>query len=131
MADQSIFILDPTDKTPDVRLEGETGVFEFKGRSIPEDSLKFYEPIFNWLDAYAANPISDNVTVNMRLEYFNTSSSKCLLDLFKKIQNINDIGVNVNVNWYYEEDDDDMMEAGEDYDSMINLNFSMFPEECS
>ena len=62
----------------------------------------------------------------MQLEYFNTSSSKCILDVFKKLENLHNKSVaEVIINWYYEEDDEDMLEAGEDYQSILKLPFKM------
>jgi len=63
--------------------------------------------------------------VNVQLEYFNTSSSKCILDVFKKLEAIHKSGNEVIINWYYEEDDEDMLEAGEDYESIIRIPFKM------
>jgi hypothetical protein len=62
----------------------------------------------------------------VQLEYFNTSSSKCILDVFKKLESIHKSGdKEVIINWYYEEDDEDMLEAGEDYESIIRVPFKM------
>jgi hypothetical protein len=61
----------------------------------------------------------------VQLEYFNTSSSKCILDVFKKLEAINKGENDVLINWYYEEDDEDMLEAGEDYESIIRVPFKM------
>jgi hypothetical protein len=61
----------------------------------------------------------------MKLEYFNTSSSKCILDFFKKLEGINGKNTDVTVNWHFEEDDEDMEEAGEDYGAILNLSFKM------
>ena len=67
--------------------------------------------------------------VNIQLEYFNTSSSKCLLDLFKKLEGMHKSGNDITIKWYYEEDDEDMLEAGEDYQSIINIPFKMIEVE--
>lgn len=113
-----------TAKTPTVRFDAETGVIEIKGRSIPENSIEFYKPLVDWLDRYSKSPKS--VTkVNIQLEYFNTSSSKCILDVFKKLETIHKANNEVIINWYYEEDDEDMLEAGEDYESIIRVPFKM------
>ena len=61
----------------------------------------------------------------MRLEYFNTSSSKCILDVFKKLEKLKNTGADVHVNWYFETDDEDMEEAGEDYQAIVDLPFSI------
>ncbi|MCT4587357.1 MAG: DUF1987 domain-containing protein [Carboxylicivirga sp.] len=115
-------------KTPFVRLDGENGVVEIKGRSIPENSVEFYKPIIDWLEKFGDTP-SDETNVNIQLEYFNTSSSKCILDIFKRLELIHKKGNPVEINWYYEEDDEDMFEAGEDYQSIINIPFKMIEME--
>ncbi|MFW6249373.1 MAG: DUF1987 domain-containing protein [Bacteroidota bacterium] len=117
--------IEGTPKTPAVKFDAEQGVIEIKGRSIPENSIEFYKPMVDWLDEYAKNP-KNQTTVNVQLEYFNTSSSKCILDVFKKLESIHKTQQNeVLINWYYEEDDEDMLEAGEDYESIIRIPFKM------
>ena len=59
----------------------------------------------------------------------NTSSSKCILDLFKQLEKLNGGNTEVKVNWYFEEDDEDMEEAGEDYQAIIDLPFKMIEVE--
>ncbi|HBI82054.1 MAG TPA: nuclear pore complex subunit [Bacteroidales bacterium] len=116
--------IDGTPKTPTVILNPNTGVIEIKGRSIPENSIEFYRPVVEWLDEYVKNP-QPNTVVNVQLEYFNTSSSKCILDVFKKLEVLRKNQKDVIINWYYEEDDEDMLEAGEDYESIIKVPFKM------
>ena len=120
--------LEGSAKTPSVKFDGGSGVLELKGRSIPENSVEFYKPLNDWIDNYGKTPIN-NTTVEIKLEYFNTSSSKCILDMFKKLEQINGNGTNVSVNWYFEEDDEDMEEAGEDYQAIIGLPFKMIEVE--
>ncbi|WP_256469208.1 DUF1987 domain-containing protein [Xiashengella succiniciproducens] len=121
-------IREGTPKTPYVKLDGEKGLIEIKGRSIPENSVEFYKPLIDWLDKYGNVPL-EVTNVNIQLEYFNTSSSKCILDIFKKLELIYKKGSKVQINWYYEEDDEDMFEAGEDYQSIIDIPFSMIEME--
>lgn len=113
-----------TAKTPTVTFDANKGVLEVKGRSIPENAIEFYKPMVDWLDEYADKPI-ELTKVNVQLEYFNTSSSKCILDVFKKLEAIHKGNGEVVINWYYEEDDEDMLEAGEDYESIIRVPFKM------
>ncbi|MFT4679033.1 MAG: hypothetical protein ACI9RU_002924 [Litorivivens sp.] len=112
-------------KTPTVNFISSEGLLEIKGRSIPENSIEFYKPLIDWIESYAQQP-NDSSNVNIQLEYFNTSSSKCILDLFKKLEAINKT---ITINWYYEEDDEDMLEAGEDYEAIINIPFKMIEVE--
>ena len=116
--------IEGTPKTPTVNFDTTKGFLEIKGRSIPENSIEFYKPIVDLLEKYAGKPQAAT-NVNIQLEYFNTSSSKCILDVFKKLEGINKTGSKVVINWYYEEDDEDMLEAGEDYQAIINVPFKM------
>jgi hypothetical protein len=117
-------IIEGTPKTPTIKFDASEGIFEIKGRSIPENSVEFYKPLVDWLENYKEAPLNKTV-VNIKLEYFNTSSSKCILDVFKKLEAIHKAKNEVEVNWYYEEDDEDMLEAGEDYESIIRVPFKM------
>lgn len=117
-----------TAKTPTVEFDAGSGKIEIKGRSIPENSIEFYKPLVDWLDSYAASPHAQT-QVNIQLEYFNTSSSKCILDVFKKLEVIHKEGHDVKINWFFEEDDEDMLEAGEDYQSIIKIPFKMIETE--
>lgn len=119
-----ILNIEGSPKTPTVTLNPTTGILDIKGRSIPENSIEFYRPIVEWLDEYGKTPVSATV-FNVKLEYFNTASSKCILDVFKKLEVIKKSGADVTINWHYEEDDEDMLEAGEDYASIIKVPFKM------
>lgn len=121
-------VIEGTPKTPSVNFNAQKGTIEIRGRSIPENSIEFYKPMVDWLDHYSAVPAPKTV-VNIHLEYFNTSSSKCILDLFKKLELIHKVKNAVVVNWYYEEDDEDMLEAGEDYESIIRIPFKLIEVE--
>jgi len=116
--------IEGTTKTPTVEFDGASGVMVIKGRSIPENSIDFYKPLVDWIESYSTSP-KDKTVLNMRLEYFNTSSSKCILDVFKKLELIKKAGKEVQIQWHYEEDDEDMLEAGEDYDAIIDIDFDM------
>ena len=112
-------------KTPVVEFSS-NGELLLKGRSIPENSIEFYKPLIEWLESYSEAPNSTTV-LSVQLEYFNTSSSKCILDVFKKLESIS--GSEISVKWHYEEDDEDMLEAGEDYEAIIDLAFEMIEVE--
>ncbi|MDG1332142.1 MAG: DUF1987 domain-containing protein [Crocinitomicaceae bacterium] len=111
-------------KTPSVSFDGQVGILEMRGRSIPENSIEFFQPLMDWVDAYGSQATSET-RVDMKLEYFNTSSSKCILDLFKRLEKINNGQSQVLINWFYETDDEDMQEAGEDYAAIVDLKFEI------
>ncbi|MBN2893946.1 MAG: DUF1987 domain-containing protein [Bacteroidales bacterium] len=118
-----------TAKTPTIKFEPDSGVLEMKGRSIPENAIEFFKPLVDWLEDYSKQ-CKQLTQANIQLEYFNTSSSKCILDIFKKLESINKQDEkDVVINWYYEEDDEDMLEAGEDYQSILKIPFKMIEIE--
>jgi len=112
--------IEPTHKTPKVYLDPENNAFEISGRSIPEDSVGFYKPVLDWLDEYAKNPLP-RTEFKFELEYFNTASSKNILEILKKLESIYEQGHDVKIIWYYEEDDEDMEETGEDYKALLSV----------
>ena len=120
--------LEGSPKTPTIEFNSGSGYLLIRGRSIPENSIEFYKPLIEALEAYN-NDSQSNTKVDIQLEYFNTSSSKCILDVFKKLEAINSGSSEVVINWYYEEDDEDMLEAGEDYQAIINIPFKMIEVE--
>ncbi|HCT30505.1 MAG TPA: nuclear pore complex subunit [Bacteroidales bacterium] len=111
-----------TDDTPTVILDAENEVFEISGRSLPEDVTAFYEPIIRWLDDYATSPNAKTI-FTFKLVYFNTASSKLLLDILMKLEQMHEDGKEMLIRWYYPEDDEDMQEAGEEYADIVDVPF--------
>jgi hypothetical protein len=114
-----------SNKTPEILFDSNNNTLSIAGRSIPENSIEFYKPMLAWMEAYAATK-PENTKLQIKLEYFNTSSSKCLLDIFKKLETI---GGKCQVEWFYEQDDEDMLEAGEDYEAIVHVPFKMIGVE--
>jgi hypothetical protein len=114
------FYLKPTSKTPAINFDQEKGIFEISGRSIPENSIDFYKPVLDWLDQYINLPHPETI-LEIKLEYFNTSSSKCLIDIFRKFEILHKNGNSTRIKWYYEEEDEDMLESGEDFKGIIKI----------
>jgi hypothetical protein len=111
-----------TEDTPKVILDKDTQVMEISGRSLPEDVASFYDPILTWLDEYAQSPNAKTI-FNFKLVYFNTASSKLLLDILMKLEEIHEAGHDVVIRWHYPEDDEDMQEAGEEYADIVDVPF--------
>ncbi len=111
-----------SDDTPNVILDKDNGIFEVSGRSLPEDVAAFYEPILEWLEEYADSPL-DKTVFNFKLEYFNTASSKLLLDVLLKLEDMFDDGKEILVRWHFPDDDEDMEEAGEEYADIVEVPF--------
>jgi hypothetical protein len=115
-----------SEDTPKVVLDKANNQFEISGRSLPEDVAAFYEPILEWLQEYALSPNKKTV-FNFKLEYFNTASSKLLLDVLLKLEDMVDDGKEVLVRWHYPSDDEDMEEAGEEYADIVEVPFEQVP----
>lgn len=113
-------IIEATDDTPKVVLDPSNDDFEFSGKSLPEDVTTFYSPVMDWLDAYADSPNTKTV-VKFNLVYFNTASSKLILDILFKLEEIFDDGNDVAIEWHYQEEDEDMEEAGEEYGDLVEM----------
>jgi len=120
------FQLKPTRVTPLCRLDMSRHVLDFKGRSSPCSSPKFYHPIIKRIDR-VFNSGNSTLTANFRFEYFNTSSSKCIYDLLKQLSKYKQKGAEITINWFFDEDDEDMKEAGEDYEDILGMSFNYIP----
>ncbi|MCS7297404.1 MAG: DUF1987 domain-containing protein [Bacteroidia bacterium] len=119
-------VIEPTSKTPKVILNADLGIFEITGRSIPEDAIGFYRKVLDWVEEYSKTPLSETV-FKFQLEYFNTSSSKCLLDIFRKLERMHKNGHRVLIRWHYDADDEDMAETGQDYQALLDVPFELVP----
>ena len=111
-----------TDDTPTVILDAQNEIYEISGRSLPEDVTAFYDPILGWLDEYASSPNKKTI-FTFKLVYFNTASSKLLLDILMKLEQMHESGNDILIRWYYPEDDEDMQEAGEEYADIVEIPF--------
>ena len=115
--------IESTEDTPRVIFDAEGNTFEISGRSLPEDAPSFYGPILDWLDEYyGGNPLPTS-TFDFKLEYFNTASSKLILDVLMKLEEHHTEGNNTVIRWHYDEDDEDMQEAGEEFADLVEVPF--------
>ena len=116
-------------KKPAIEFEQFSGSLKIGGRSSIENPGKFYEQVIEWLDAYCQSPAVET-TFKMEMEYFNSSSAKHLMKIFRVLEKAHVDGkTNVHVEWHHSEHDDSMMEAGEDYASMLKIPFIYVEEE--
>ena len=113
-----ILNLEGTEDTPRILLDKKAGIMEISGRSLPEDSTEFYKPVLDWIEGYATNP-NPSTTFIFKLEYFNTASSKLILDVLYALEDIN----NIKVHWYFQEEDEDMEEAGQEFSELVEIPF--------
>ncbi len=115
---QDLFI-QGTDSLPTISFKT-NGELKMTGRALPEDAAGFFEPVLEWLKEFSA----DEINMEINLDYFNTSVSKKLLDIFRLIDR-NPDNKTINLKWMYEEGDDEMLESGEIYDELLpNIRFT-------
>lgn len=114
--------IEETAKTPFIHFDSLTGVMAIRGRSIPDSPDEFWMPILNWFESYMMNP-QEKTTFSIDLEYFNISSSKRILFLLYKLNELADNGSEVAVKWNYRKSDEDMYEVGQDYAYMVKVPF--------
>lgn len=115
-------LITSTRRTPEVSFTTD-GRLVLSGRSIPEDPSKFYDQLFEWVYHYCQEP-NNNTLVDIALEYFNSGSSKAILEILRALVDTAVKGKHISINWYYEEGDDDILERGEYYESILNLQFN-------
>lgn len=112
-----------TKTTPSVVFNAETGKLEISGQSYPESALEFYQPIMDWLNDYFK--AGKDASLSFRLQYFNTSSSKCILNILRVFEKAHSEGRKVEVNWYHNEADEQMQETGEEFAEHLTLPFKV------
>jgi hypothetical protein len=117
-------VIEKTPNTPLVNFDSTSGKFEIEGRSIPENPGDFFDPLLNWLYEYFKNPAPKTV-FNLNLDYVNSGSSKYLLGLFRAVKKFHSEGKDIEINWYYEEDDEAIESLGEHYLSILHMPFNM------
>jgi hypothetical protein len=112
------FYIEATECTPEIFFDREHHRLEIRGSSYPENARAFYAPVFFWLEEYFSQLINaggERVTVNIEIEYFNSNSWKVLVGFFDLLDKAALKGIQVTINWIYEEDDEDILEYGEEF----------------
>lgn len=119
--------LEATVQTPHIDFDPKTGLMQIKGRAIPDNADDFWLPILNWFESYLLTPC-DKTVFQIDLDYFNISSSKRILVLLYKLNELAESGMGVNVEWHYRKADEDMFEVGQDLAYMVRVPFEFV--EC-
>ena len=116
-------IIKKSGEFPEVEFNKKNGRLKISGKSFMEDTVAFYTPVMEWLNAYKLNP-HEITEFTFSLEYMNTSSSKFLLDIFQLLNEIHRKNQGVKVIWRYYEDDEDMEETGKQYEELFKIPFT-------
>ena len=126
--------LETTEHTPFVDLNFQSNSLTFEGESRPENVQEFYRPIIEWIEQYSnhvyflkdkGNSAID-IKCDFKFEYFNSSSAKYIMDIMNKLSEIHKSSevITLMVNWYYDEMDEDMKDAGEEFEDIVNIKFN-------
>jgi uncharacterized protein YkuJ len=113
-----------TNDTPRVLFDPDNNLFEISGRSLPEDVVTFYQPVLDWLDEYTRTPLKKTDFV-FKYIYFNTATSKLVQDILIRLEHLQEKGLEVKVSWYYEQDDEDMLDLGIEFKENVNIAFEI------
>mgnify|MGYP005835605399 FL=1 len=119
--------IEGTKRTPEIRMKA-TGEITIEGRSVMEDAPRFYDALFLWVFEYSKNPAEQTV-INVNLEYSNSDSAIAILHLLKVLAQLKNQNKSLIVNWYYEQGDDDVLERGQYYASILGIPFQFIELE--
>jgi hypothetical protein len=114
-------MIEKTAATPEIRFDYSSGILELRGESYPENTAEFYAPVFEWLRKFLDSGNELAVTVNMEIIYFNSSSSKALMNLFDLLDEAAAAGRKIAVNWIYAAGNESALEYGEEFKEDLNL----------
>ena len=115
-----------TKSSPKIDFNAQTNILTIEGESYPENTTQFYEKIFQWIEEFLENIKTEEVTFNIELIYFNSSSSKVLMDLFDTLEEASEEDKNIVVNWIYDEENEASLEYGEEFaEDIESLTFNL------
>jgi hypothetical protein len=125
-----------TDYTPEIDFDPEAWKFEMSGISRPENVMEVYEPAMDWLDEFGKKVLGRSnvkytnreITLNFRLTYFNSASTKAILMVLEHFKEFSDEGFKLSINWYYDASDDQMREDAEELSEAVDLPFNYYKE---
>jgi hypothetical protein len=116
--------LEATATTPKVNFDAQKGFLEIEGESYPENAYRFFEPLLKWIDDYLQENSQKGMEVHLKFNYFNTSSSKCILDMMELMERHAQEGTKIRVIWHYLEQDEDILQSGEEFAEDVALDFT-------
>ncbi len=124
--------IEATKSTPAISFDAQKYLLEVQGESYPENAAKFYGPIYEWLIAFLPTLAPERrLVVDVNVTYFNSSSSKALMNFFGMLEDAQKQGKSVLVNWYYDPDNDTALECGEEFmEDCCDLNFQLMRLEA-
>ncbi|MEW5845945.1 MAG: DUF1987 domain-containing protein [Bacteroidota bacterium] len=125
-------VLKSSNATPQIDFNPSVNILTISGYSRPENVRDFYIPILDWLDSYSKELLEKNskgeniqpIEFQFKLVYFNSSSAKFLYDIIISLNQIQNAGIPLTINWYYDKEDSELREAGEDLSELAQVPFN-------
>jgi hypothetical protein len=111
-----------TKNSPEIIMNPD-GIIKIRGRSIHENVTEFFQPVIEWINEYIEDP-ADVTCVDLTLEYFNSASAKIFITLLQKVTYVQLKHKKFIINWYYEDGDEDILERGEYFASVLDVPFN-------
>lgn len=121
-----VLLIEATEDSPKINFDTDSNLFQITGRSLPENAIGFFQPVFDWLQRYLNEPAPVS-TFEFQLDYFNTASAKQLAKVLLFLEKLSSKS-EVFVKWYYKKDDIDMLASGQRYAKLINVNFEVLED---
>ena len=121
-------IIDKSTKTPQVIFDPANNFFEISGRSLPENVVKTYEPVLQWIDQNVGK-LKNGVVFNFRVDYLNSASAKMVSLILTKLEEFYKSGIGIEIKWYYNLDDDDIQSEGEIYAKLKKIPIKLIGVE--
>jgi hypothetical protein len=122
-----ILFTEANEDSPSILFDGDKGFLEIKGRSLPEDANVCYRQLHQMVKEYVKTP-QPHTCISFRMEYLNSSSTKKILEIITLFEPLPKIGHSVEIKWFYNADDEDMLEEGEEFIRMTDLPISLEKE---
>ena len=119
-------LIEPTNYTPKVEFDPQSGILFLEGKSLPENVLSFYQPILDWIENYIVEAKNETKVI-CNLDYINTTSSKLILDILIRLKKLETQGKSAKVEWHYDEDDEDIKDTGIDDSDIVGMPFDFLP----
>ena len=121
-------VTEANEDSPYIFFDGDLGIIEIKGKSLPEDAILCYTPLYELVREYIKNP-KQSTTINFSLEYLNSSSAKKILEIITLLEDLPSQGFQVEIKWFYNANDEDMFEEGEEFTRMTDLPILLVEEQ--
>ena len=118
-------IISPSKQKPDLQFNAEKGELLIAGQSLPENATLLYSSVLEWIEEYAKNP-APKTTLSFKMKYYNTASSKMFFSIIKRMNVLYSSGIDVEIRWYYQKDDEDMLDQGEYFRDLVDLPFKFY-----